>query len=927
MEYARYYTINYCSSADQTAILSNSFSQSFNSVPQIFIGILFFDLDTTTLRNAFSFTVQNVDKNQVSIQLNKLGQTCIYGIKIQYFAIVDQDIQIQNYILLFNQLTDIQIQNSKQYQFKIQQKPGYQRGVQCTITGFDSTYQIPLSIDASYPHYNLSITTQVDSSNKFYQIQIQASDLYINLKIIYVNSQQITNSYNFQLNLDSSFTGNSISSFLGFQQFDLSKRNALRLEYQNFNFQSNQFSFQVITWASSILYSSTALFFQHQMIDCKSSFNSINSNNLKQCVSSCQDGYFTANFQTTQVCSPCNSICKTCSSLNICTTCQSNQFVDPTTQSCSNCDSSCLTCSNSSKQCLSCPQGQFFYNQKCYQNQPQGTYCDQNKVCQDCQKQYQCNFCDNTLQICINCIDQNLYFLNGVCSNQQPPNTYCNQLKICQKCSDSCNGCDLNQNCTQCANPQNFFYLGNCLEQQPPNTYCVINQGINKFCQNCYYGCSQCFGQQLNQCQACQQGYQLVNSSCFCQQGYGYSTVTKQCEACKISGCIQCSMSLDQCEVCQAELILDQTTGKCHCPNLQQYYSTQMQKCIQNQIQFCEVSSIFENSCDQCSDGYYNYNKLLCSYCGKSKYTDSKNQCVNDCLPSCIICSNDSTCLLYQRDIDHNTTGNLPIDQKSISIFNQGICDYSCGLCNGSGKTNCLICSSESRIYDIQQQTCYCKSGSLDKGVAECQTPYDISQKQFDILQAVFIIFLVFQSVLALSTKFRKANLNFCIIQQIAFIAYDQALDTSLNYTQIMKLFQYLSLATLIPIKLVNESSAYITQAFVSKYNQQIKIVLQLEVIQPHKYNNYLLKRSSFLHSQQQFLNLKQNQQSQNQDLNSLQIQLQQKMPEVISKDQIDLILTSQKLEKPFRTQNRIRLSLIKIRADSRSLTRSRNLF
>ncbi|EWS76582.1 H-type lectin domain protein (macronuclear) [Tetrahymena thermophila SB210] len=147
IEFARYNSTNYCDQVDQTANLSKTFSQQFNSVPQIFIGILFFDLDTTTQRIAFNFTVKSVNQNQLSIQLNKYGVTCIFGIKISYFATVDQD------------------------------KLGYQRGVQCAITGFDSIYQIPPSSDASYSDRNLSTTTQVDTSNNFYYIQIQASDL------------------------------------------------------------------------------------------------------------------------------------------------------------------------------------------------------------------------------------------------------------------------------------------------------------------------------------------------------------------------------------------------------------------------------------------------------------------------------------------------------------------------------------------------------------------------------------------------------------------------------------------------------------------------------------------------------------------------------------------------------------------------------
>ncbi|KAL4485928.1 hypothetical protein ABPG73_018333 [Tetrahymena malaccensis] len=884
IEFARYQNNSPCSKANET-IKSQNFQFQFQNTPQVLIGIVFFDLDTTKYTIAFNFTIQSVDKKQTSIQLNRYGDTCIWGIGITYFAVDDDDIKIQSYTLYFNSSNDISDQNKKQYQFAIQQAEK-KRDVQCAISGFNSTYLIPPSNDITYSHRNFQLTTQVDSTNNFYFIQMQAPDLAVNLKIIYVNcieyyigqagdysminniqlqqsTQQITTSQNFQINLDSSFIGNSISSFLGLQQFDLTQSSALRIEYQNFNFQNNQFTFQVITWASSILYSSSILFFQHQMIDCKSSKSLINSNNLKQCVSSCPDGQYPASFQSTLVCSPCNSICKTCSSLNVCTSCQSNQFLDPSSQSCSNCDSNCLTCSSSSQQCLSCHQDYFLYNKTCQQDQPQGTYCDKSKTCQDCQKSYQCYYCQEKLQVCLKCIE-NLYFLNGVCSTQQPP-----------------------------------------------NTYCIKNDNIDKYCQNCHPTCSQCFGQQLNQCLACQQGYQLVNSSCLCQQGYGYSTFSQQCEACKVNGCTQCSMNLNQCEICQTQFILDQKTGKCHCPNLQQYYSSEQQKCIQNQIQFCKISSLFENTCDQCLDGYYNYNKLLCSYCGKSKYTDSKNDCVNDCLPSCIICSNDSSCLLYQNDIDNNQTGNLPSDQKSMSIFNQGICDYSCGLCNGGGKTNCLICSSQSRIYDVQQQTCYCKSDSLDKGQAECQTPYDISQKIGGILQNIFIIFLVFQSVLSLFTYFRKANLNFCIIQQLIFIGYDQTLQISLNYTQIilsyialsalslpfviltiyLKPFQSLQANIEIMVAELLISLCFTLHHFYSQdifKNQDsiylLLIVIAILLIQIFGIIQCFIQISVFIYQKLQSFKLK------TPLVNSSQIEL---IPEFLQKDQIDQILSS----------------------------------
>ncbi|KAL4485927.1 hypothetical protein ABPG73_018332 [Tetrahymena malaccensis] len=409
------------------------------------------------------------------------------------------------------------------------------------------------------------------------------------------------------------------------------------------------------------------------------------------------------------MCTPCNLTCRTCQNSYSCSSCQLSQFIDPSTSLCANCDLNCLACTNSSTQCTMCKPGWFLYNQVCYQIQPNGTYCDLNNNCQTCGALPLCKYCDKSLQNCIHCMSEQDYLLNGVCSSQQPPNTYCNQQNICQQCPDTCQGCDFMLNCIQCVNQQYFFYFGKCYQKQPINTYCTLYSGIQNYCQNCHPSCSQCFGKQVNQCLACQEGFRLVNTSCTCQNlGYGFNDASQQCEVCQISGCIQCSMSLSQCELCSKELQLDQQSGQCYCLNQFQYYSIEQKSCIFNKVQFCKISSKFQNTCEQCQDGYYNFKNQLCTYCGKFKYSNSQNQCINNCQKGCIICIDNQSCLLSQTDVQNNQNGNLPIDTD------KKFCHYSCRLCNGSGNQNCLMCSSQTRIYDALTQTCTCKDGYFD---------------------------------------------------------------------------------------------------------------------------------------------------------------------------------------------------------------------
>ncbi|KAL4486099.1 hypothetical protein ABPG72_012152, partial [Tetrahymena utriculariae] len=208
-------------------------------------------------------------------------------------------------------------------------------------------------------------------------------------------------------------------------------------------------------------------------IDCIANFFLNSDNTCQKCYLNC----LTCNGKNPNQCVTCQNylILKSDNSCG----CNSGYFIDISNKNsieCNKCDSTCLECQGSQpNQCLSCNQisaNKYFYKNQCYDNQPQGAYCDpSSNICNDCSQN--CIECSGFGQnLCTNC-KIGYYLYNGQCYDQQPLSTYCDSKNVCHSCHQNCTSCEGSSNyCLSCQKDL-FLFKNKCFTQKPKHTYCT----------------------------------------------------------------------------------------------------------------------------------------------------------------------------------------------------------------------------------------------------------------------------------------------------------------------------------------------------------------------------------------------------------------------------------------------------------------------
>ncbi|KAL4463202.1 hypothetical protein ABPG74_007203 [Tetrahymena malaccensis] len=359
------------------------------------------------------------------------------------------------------------------------------------------------------------------------------------------------------------------NTIYGINSFDYSnqKTNQVRA---SINFNENDNSYNYSTWYDSTINSITSQFVQFSMLNCSDKNKTINFYN--SCVSQCPDKYFNQTDSIKQI------------------------------QKCAKCSDNCLNCEKDQNLCISCNQNlPYLYNQTCYQQQPNNTYCKETEGYQ-------------------------------FCSQCQPD---------CQKY------CYLNKYCVDCINSQ-YQYKDKCLQQAdlPPSVY--NDQG--KF-YDCDPTCKNCTNKGPNNCSSCyEQQFTLQNSTCVCkdkQKGLSRSNYT--CLPCKDQGCQLCTDDYTICKQCLSDMVLQNNI--CVCSDQAKYFDNIQFKCIQNpSYKNCNKLSQFSPKCEQCKQGFLNY-QGTCVYCGNKKYVVSDNLCNGQCADNCVYCSNNISCHSYDDDM------------------------------------------------------------------------------------------------------------------------------------------------------------------------------------------------------------------------------------------------------------------------------------
>ena len=250
--------------------------------------------------------------------------------------------------------------------------------------------------------------------------------------------------------------------------------------------------------------------------NCKTCLNSGDN-----CVS-CNNGY---DLLPEKVCIECKSPCKTCSSINTCSSCIDNYFF--LSSKCYHCNVDCKTTIDNCK-CDTCNDGYYIKNYQCLK-------CDSN-----------CKTCEGTDKKCLSCNDG--YYLDS--------------WNSCSKCIEPCKTCLSADICFSCLN--NYFLLsGNCYQcnfdckTSYNNCKCIsCNIGYyfyNYQCFKCDSNCKSCKGS-FNECSQCFQGKYLLNNKCLdCNANCKTCKNETFCTSCNsnkyISNnlCLDCDTDTDKC--------------------------------------------------------------------------------------------------------------------------------------------------------------------------------------------------------------------------------------------------------------------------------------------------------------------------------------------------------------------------------------------
>lgn len=272
-----------------------------------------------------------------------------------------------------------------------------------------------------------------------------------------------------------------------------------------------------------------------------------------------------------------------------------------------------------------------------------------NRTCQFCSGI--CKTCfDYGINKCYSCIDsyslvQSTYTCTQIC----PAGTY-SENKLCLQCPVNCTVCSSAALCSKCG--VGFYYLNEkCLQECGP-AYFEDNIYNVSTCSKCHSMCAQCTGKNNNECQECNAGYYLDNttSTCFDSCPVGYYKSGTLCTICHES-CTSCNNTSTFCQSCSQSYFLDQlvlASGSgvtcvkaCSLDQANEkgfYTNSTTHKCEPCHSSCYQCSGPMSNNCLDCVTGYYFLEtKLECVLKCPDFYMGVNKICVK--CDKCLTCS------------------------------------------------------------------------------------------------------------------------------------------------------------------------------------------------------------------------------------------------------------------------------------------------
>jgi len=296
-----------------------------------------------------------------------------------------------------------------------------------------------------------------------------------------------------------------------------------------------------------------------------------------------------------------------------------------------------------------------------------------------------CVKCDSSSS-CSECA-KGFIFDNGSCSKKCPVNNYELNGK-CFECEDKdCINClseDKGKTCVRCKAGK-ILYNGKCKDECPEGFY--ANGADAPVCKECSDNCTKCIwdeSSKKDQCQTCEEGYDLNNNKCISRCGPGkFENKEKdgKCEKCSDENCLVCLLTAENCRKCNKETLL-----------------------------FIKGD---ENAClDECPMGYFkNTKKRICEKC-----QDNCKVCANG--DSCIAC--DERFYLFDKKCFKNCPEGYGIIEHSC----QKCTDENCAKCLDNDNTKCKKClAGKFLLWDkcVDPEQCYKHHKYPDKAENKCR--------------------------------------------------------------------------------------------------------------------------------------------------------------------------------------------------------------
>ncbi|XP_013371586.1 PREDICTED: extracellular matrix protein FRAS1 isoform X1 [Chinchilla lanigera] len=472
---------------------------------------------------------------------------------------------------------------------------------------------------------------------------------------------------------------------------------------------------------------------------------------------------------------------------------------------CMACDQSCKSCGPNSPRCLTCIENTMLHDGKCISECPGGYYADATARCKVCHNS--CASCAGPASShCTACIHPKV-LRQGHCLTSCGEGFY-DDHGVCTACHASCQTCvgPEPSHCTECKNPEAGLQVGQlwatvpsgeCLSQCSAQFY-LESTGL---CEACHQSCLGCAGKSPHDCTACWPSHVLLDGQCLSHCPEGYFNQAGSCTECHPS-CRQCHGPLESdCTSCHPHVSLTSGNCKTSCKaeqflNLVGYCTDchpLCQLCVANlqdtgsiclRCQNARHLLLGDHCVPHCPSGYYTEKgtckrchsscrtcqgrgPFSCSSCNTSLVLTHISTCSTSCFPGHYLDDNRAcqTCGTHCRSCASHASCTSCRDPNKVLLFGEcqyescapqyyldistntcRECDWSCNVCSGPLRTDCLQCMDG---YVLQDGACgeqcslsfYRDLGlcrSCDNHCLQCQGPYQCThcEEPFLLLEA-----------------------------------------------------------------------------------------------------------------------------------------------------------------------------------------------